>query len=73
MRYAFVAEHQGQFGVRAMCWYLAIQPSGFYASQKSPLSRQAQMDARQTALIRQAWKDTGKVYGDRKLHDDLPD
>jgi putative transposase len=29
--------------------------------------------ARQTALIRQAWKDSGKVYGYRKLHDDLLD
>ena len=67
MRYAFVAEHQGQFGVRAMCRCLAIQPSGFYAWQKSPLSHRAQEDARQTALIRQAWKDSGKVYGYRKL------
>ncbi|HEX7854506.1 MAG TPA: IS3 family transposase [Sphingobium sp.] len=73
VRYAFVAEHQGQFGVRAMCRCLAIQPSGFYAWQKRPLSRRAQEDVRQTALIRQAWKDSGKVYGYRKLHDDLLD
>lgn len=56
-----------------MCRCLAVQPSGFYAWQKSPLSRRAQEDARQTALIRQAWKDSGKVYGYRKLHDDLLD
>jgi len=73
VRYAFVAEHQGQFGVRAMCPCLAIQPSGFYAWQKNPLSHRAQEDVRQTALIRQAWKDSGKVYGYRKLHDDLLD
>ena len=73
MRYAFVAEHQGQFGVRAMCRCLAIQPSGFYAWQKNSLSRRAKEDARQTTLIRQAWKDSGKVYGYRKLHDDLLD
>ena len=73
MRYAFVAEHQGQFSVRAMCRCLAIQPSGFYAWQKSTLSRRAQEDARQTALIRQAWQDSGEVYGYRKLHDDLLD
>jgi transposase InsO family protein len=30
-------------------------------------------DARQTELIRTAWKDSGKVYGYRKLHDDLLD
>ncbi len=73
VRYAFVAEHQNQFGVRAMCRCLAIQPSGFYAWRKAPLSRRAQEDARQIALIRQAWNDSGKVYGYRKLHDDLLD
>lgn len=31
VRYAFVAEHRGQFSVRAMCRGLRIQPSGFYA------------------------------------------
>ncbi len=56
-----------------MCRCLRIQPSGFYAWQKSPLSTRAQEDARQTELIRQAWNDSGKVYGYRKLHDDLLD
>ena len=56
-----------------MCRCLRIQPSGFYAWQKSLLSTRAQEDARQTELIRQAWNDSGKVYGYRKLHDDLLD
>jgi len=30
-------------------------------------------DARQTELIRQAWADSGKIYGYRKLTDDLRD
>ena len=53
-----------------MCRCLRIQPSGYYAWQKSPLSQRAREDARQTELIRQAWNDSGKVYGYRKLHDD---
>ena len=73
MRYAFVAEHRDQFPVRSMCRCLRIQPSGFYAWQKSPLSQRALDDARQTELIRHAWNDSGKVYGYRKLHDDLLD
>lgn len=73
MRYAFVAEHRGLFSVRAMCRCLRIQPSGFYAWLKNPLSRRAKEDARQTGLIRQAWEESGKVYGYRKLHDDLLD
>ena len=32
-----------------------------------------QDDARQTELIRQAWSDSGKVYGYHKLADDLRD
>ena len=56
-----------------MCRCLRIYLSGFYAWLKAPLSRRAQEDARQTKLIRKAWKDSGKVYGYRKLHDNLLD
>ena len=73
MRYAFIARHRSQHAVRAMCRCLRLHPSGFYAWLKNPLSRRAQEDARQTALIRKAWEESGKVYGYRKLHDDLLD
>jgi putative transposase len=73
VRYAFVAEHRPVFPVRAMCRCLRIHPSGFYAWLRNPLSKRAREDARQTELIRKAWKESGKVYGYRKLHDDLLD
>jgi putative transposase len=73
VKYAFVAEHRPVFSVRAMCRCLRIQPSGFYAWLKAPLSKRAEEDARQTELLRTAWKESGKVYGYRKLHDDLLD
>ena len=47
--------------------------SGFYAWLKEPLSARALEDVRQTELIQQAWTDSGKVYGYRKLTDDLRD
>ncbi len=56
-----------------MCRVLAVHFSGFYAWVKEPLSQRALEDARQTDLIKQAWTDSGKVYGYRKLHDDLLD
>ena len=56
-----------------MCRCLRIHPSGFYAWLKNPLSKRAEEDARQIELIRKAWKESGKVYGYRKLHDDLLD
>ena len=56
-----------------MCRVLMVHISGFYAWLKEPLSLRALEDARQTGLIGQAWTDSGKVYGYRKLHDDLLD
>ena len=56
-----------------MCRCLRIHPSGFYAWLKNSLSKRAKKDVRQTELIKKAWKESGKVYGYRKLHDDLLD
>jgi len=56
-----------------MCRCLRIQASGFYAWLKAPLSQRAREDARQTELLRKAWTDSGRIYGYRKLHDDLLD
>jgi putative transposase len=65
--------HRAEFSVRAMCRVLRIHVSGFYAWLKEPLSLRARDDVRQTELIRLAWSDSGKVYGYRKLADDLRD
>ena len=68
-----MAEHRPIFSIRAMCRCLSVQPSGFYAWLKAPLSRRAQEDERQAKLVKDAWEASGKVYGYRKLHDDLMD
>jgi len=54
-----------------MCRCLRVHPSVFYAWLKNPLCKRAKEDKRQTGLIKEAWKDSGKVYGYRKLHADL--
>ena len=51
-----------------MCRVLMVHFSGGHACVKEPLSLRALEDVRQTGLIRQAWADSGKVYGYRKLH-----
>ena len=56
-----------------MCRCLRVHPSGFYARLKTPLSKRAREDIRQTELLNKAWQENGKVYGYRKLHDDLRD
>jgi putative transposase len=73
VKYAFIALHRLQFSVRTMCRLLRVHPSGFYAWLKYPLSRRANEDKRQTDLLMKAWEESGKVYGYRKLHDDLLD
>jgi len=73
VKYTFIEEHRPVFSVRAMCRGLRVHPSGFYAWLKSPFSKRAVEDERQTELIKEAWEDSGKVYGYRKLHDDLRD
>ena len=50
---------------------LEVHHSGFYAWLKTPLSNRAKDDRRVTALIKQAWLESGCVYGYRKIHDDL--
>ena len=73
MKYAFIEAHRAEFSVRSMCRVLAVHFSGFYAWLKEPLSQRALEDTRQTELIHQAWTNSGKVYGYRKLTDDLRD
>ena len=73
MKYAFIEEHRPLFSIRAMCRSLRVHPSSFYAWLRKPLSKRAVEDQRQTKLIKEAWKENGKVYGYRKLHDDLRD
>jgi putative transposase len=73
VKYGFIRDHLAMFSVRAMCRVLLVHVSGFYALLKEPLSLRARGDLRQTDLSRQAWADCGKVYGYRKLHDDLRD
>ena len=48
-----------------------VHRSGFYAWLKKPLSKRARTDQRLTGLIKQAWLESGCVYGYRKLHADL--
>lgn len=73
MARAFIRAHREAFGVRTMCRVLRVHFSGFPAWLEDPSSRRVQGDVRQTDLIRQAWSDNGKIYGYRRLAEDLRD
>lgn len=68
-----MAEHRPVFSVRAMCRCLQLHPSGFYAWVKKPISHRALEDECQRKLLKDAWEESGNIYGYRKLHDDLCD
>lgn len=59
--------------MRILCKMLNVHPSGFYAWLRKPFSNRALEDKRQIGLIEKAWKDSNKIYGYRKLYDDLID
>ena len=73
MNYAVIAENRLVFAVRAMCRMLAVHPRGLYVWLREQFCQRALEDQRQTKLLETAWNDSGKVYGCRKLHDDLCD
>lgn len=54
-----------------MCRIFRIHPSGFYVWLKNPLSNKTKEDRRLAGLLKQAWLESGCVYGYRKLHADL--
>ncbi|GGK06063.1 integrase [Luteimonas terricola] len=65
--------HQEEFRVTSMCRVLGVQRSGFYAWRRQPQSARATEDQRLLGLIKQAWLESGTVYGYRKVTDDLRD
>ena len=65
--------HLGEFRVASMCRVLGVQRSGFYAWQRRPHSDRYREDQRLLGMIKQAWLESGTVYGYRKVTDDLRD
>jgi len=68
----FIDAHRGQFGVQPACRVLkehgvAIAPSTYYAARRRPPSARAVRDAALTAEITRVYKESGEVYGARKV------
>ncbi|MFN4267166.1 MAG: IS3 family transposase, partial [Aquabacterium sp.] len=67
VRYAFIERHEKAHGVRRLCTVMDVHPSGYYAWKKQPISDKARDDQRLLGLLKQAWLESGCVYGYRKL------
>ena len=73
MRYAFIKRHEQEHRVRLLCKVMAVHPSGYYAWKQQPQSDKARDDQRLLGLLKQAWLESGCVYGYRKLTLDMRD
>lgn len=71
MRYAFIKAHAPEHSVRTLCRMLRVHPSGYYAWRTTPESSRMREDRRLLGSIKQAWLESGGVYGYRKVYDDL--
>ncbi len=59
--------------MRRLCSVLGIHPSGYYAWKHKPCSDKQRDDQRLLGLLKQAWLESGCVYGYRKLTLDMRD
>ncbi|WP_434049061.1 IS3 family transposase [Marinobacter salarius] len=73
VKYRFIRAHQKEFRVRVMCRVLNVHFSGFYAWLHNPESPRAKVNHRLVGLIKQAWLESGGVYGYRNITLDLKD
>lgn len=73
---AFIDDHRGKFGVEPICRALPIAPSTFYAHAaiaRDPdlASDRAKQDVIDREKIKEAFDDSGKRYGARKIWHEL--
>jgi putative transposase len=73
VKYAFIDRHAVEHPVRRLCAVMAVHLSGYYAWKRQPESARSRQDRLLTPLIRQCWEESGRVYGYRKIRDDLRD
>ncbi|ELK4826583.1 IS3 family transposase, partial [Pseudomonas aeruginosa] len=71
LKYAVISKLSVEYPVRRLCQTLQVHPSGYYAWLAEPKSARAKEDQRLLGLIKHAWLESGRVYGYRKIHDDL--
>jgi len=67
MRYAFMAAHVGEFGVRRMCQVLELTRSGYYAWQRRTVGVREQENKALLEEIRKTYKTSRKTYGSPRI------
>jgi len=71
VKYAWIQEHVGTFPVIAMCSALKVSASGYYHwRNRTPSARQLRHDTLSDAIVT-AHKASRRIYGYRKIYEDL--
>lgn len=68
MRYEFMARHENEFGVKAMCRVLGVGRSGYYAWRMRAESPRAQANERLRVRIREEYQLSRETYGSPRIH-----
>jgi transposase InsO family protein len=71
MRYRFIEDYRGQFGIQAMCRVLAVSASGYYEWRSAPESNRARENVRLLTHIRAVYEESRKTYGSPRVHAEL--
>jgi len=67
VKYGFVAEHSGEYQVKAMCQELGISVSGYYAWRGRGPSKREQTNREMAAHIQQAYEASRRTYGSPRI------
>lgn len=67
MKYAFMAAHETEFSVKAMCHVLGVQRSGYYAWKRRPPSAREQANRELLQKIREAFEISRHTYGSLRI------
>ena len=67
MKYAFMAAHETEFSVKAMCRVLGVQRSGYYAWKRRPPSAREQANWELLQKIREAFEISRHTYGSLRI------
>ena len=71
MKYAWIRAHRHEFPITVMCRVLKVSASGFYHwRNRKPSARQVRHESLSEA-IENSHVDNNKVYGYRKVYEDL--
>jgi putative transposase len=71
MKYAFIAEHIGQFSVTAMCRVLGVSKSGYHASQRRTPCARTLADQQLVGVMLRIFLHSDCTYGRERMLEEL--